>query len=41
VEEVNTNEGVEYIVYLEDKSMIRLVRVGREGEMEVFQDLNK
>jgi hypothetical protein len=41
VEEVHTHEGVEYIVYLEDKSNIRLVIVDKEGKMDVLQDLNK
>lgn len=41
VEEVHTIEGIEYIVYLEDKSNIRLVKVNKQGEMEVLQDLNK
>ena len=41
IEEVHTIEGIEYIVYLEDKSNIRLVKLNKEGEMEVLQDLNK
>ena len=41
VEEVHTIEGVEYIVYLEDKSNIMLVKVNKEGDMELFQDLDK
>jgi hypothetical protein len=41
VEEVHTIEGIEYIVYLEDKSNIRLVKVNKQGEMQVLQDLNK
>jgi hypothetical protein len=41
VEEVHTIEGVKYIVYLEDKSSIRVVKVNKEGEMDVLQDLNK
>jgi hypothetical protein len=40
VEEVNTIEGVEYVVYLEDKSNVRLVKMNRAGELEVLQDLN-
>jgi hypothetical protein len=41
VEEVQTIEGVEYIIYLEDKSNIRIVKVDKEGVMDVLQDLNK
>lgn len=41
VEEVHTIEGIEYIVYLEDKINIRVLKVTEEGGMEVFQELNK
>jgi hypothetical protein len=41
VEEVQTNEGYEYIVYLEDKLKYRLVKVDKEGVMEIIQDLDK
>jgi hypothetical protein len=41
IEEVQTIEGVEYIVYLEDKSSIKIVKVDKEGVVEVLQDLNK
>jgi hypothetical protein len=41
VEEVQTIEGVEYIVYLEDKSNIIIVNVNKKGQMEVLHDLNK
>ncbi len=41
VEEVQTIEGSEYIVCLEDKSKIIVVNVNREGQMEVLKDLNK
>lgn len=41
VEEVRTNEGYEYIIYLEDKSGFRIVKVSKEGEMELLQDLEK
>jgi hypothetical protein len=41
VEEVQTIEGVEYVINLEDKSNIRVVKVNKEGIMEVLQDLNK
>jgi hypothetical protein len=39
-EELHTREGVEYIVYLKDKSNIRIVKVTSDEEMEVLQDLN-
>jgi hypothetical protein len=41
VEEVQTTEGVEYIIYLEDKSNIKVIKVNNEGEMKVLQDLTK
>jgi hypothetical protein len=41
VEEVQTNEGVEYIVSLEDQSNIMVLKLSSRGEMEVLQDLNK
>jgi hypothetical protein len=41
VEEVQTTEGMVYIVHLEDKSSIKLVKVNKEGEMETMQDLIK
>jgi hypothetical protein len=41
VEELHTRDGVEYIVYLEDKSNIRIVKVTSDDEMEVLQELNK
>jgi hypothetical protein len=41
VEEVQRTEGIEYIVSLEDPSNIRVVKVNREGELEVLQELDK
>jgi len=41
VEEVQTIEGVEYVINLEDKSNIKVIKVNKEGVMEVLQDLNK
>ena len=41
VEEVQTIEGIEYIVSLENKSNIIVVNVNKEGQMEVLQDLDK
>ena len=41
VEEVQTHEGVEYIVYMEDKLKYLLVKVDKDGVMDIFQDLDK
>jgi hypothetical protein len=41
VEEVQTTEGMAYIVHLEDKSNIKLVKVSKDGEMEIMQELIK
>jgi hypothetical protein len=41
VEEIQRTEGIEYIVSLEDQSNIRVVKVNREGELEVLQELDK
>jgi hypothetical protein len=41
VEEVQTVNGTGYVIHLEDKSNIRIVKVNREGEMETMQDLTK
>jgi hypothetical protein len=41
VEEIQSIEGVTYIVNLEDKSTIRVVKIDNEGEMKVLQDLSK
>ncbi len=41
VEEVQTYEGVEYVVYLEDKLKYVLIKVDKEGEMEVLQNMDK
>lgn len=41
VEEVHTNDGKGYVIYLEDKSNIKLVKVNSEREMSVMQDLTK
>jgi len=40
-EEVQTAEGIQYIIYLQDKFRIRVVKVNKEHEMEVLQDLGK
>jgi putative component of toxin-antitoxin plasmid stabilization module len=41
VEELRIREGAEYIVYLEDKFNIKIVKVNNGDEMEVLQELNK
>ena len=41
VEEVQTHEGVEYVVYLEDKLKYLLVKVDKEGAMNILQDMDK
>jgi hypothetical protein len=41
VEEVQTINALVYIVHLEDKSNIKILKVSPEGEMEVMQDLTK
>ncbi len=40
-EEVQMNEGIEYIITLEDPSGIRVVKVDRQGELEILQELDK
>lgn len=41
VEEVRTLGGTEFIVYMEDKSSLKLLRVTDKGEMDLFQELDK
>jgi hypothetical protein len=41
VEEIQRTEGIEYIVSLEDQTNIMVVKVNREGELEVLQELDK
>lgn len=41
VEEVQMNEGTEYIITLQDESDIRVVRLNRNGDLDVLQELNK
>jgi hypothetical protein len=41
VEEVQAPNGKVYIVHLEDKSNIKILKVNDEGEMEIMQDLTK
>jgi hypothetical protein len=41
IEEVQTNFGMVYIVHLENKSNIRILRLSNDGEMEILQELTK
>ena len=41
VEEVQTTEAKAYIVHLEDKSNIKILKANDEGEYEIMQDLSK
>jgi hypothetical protein len=41
VEEVQTTEGMAYVVHLEDKGNIKIVKLSDEGEMETMQELTK
>lgn len=41
VEEVQTTDAMVYIVHLEDKSNIKILKVNKDGEMEIMQELIK
>jgi hypothetical protein len=41
VEELQMNEGIEYIISMEYDSEINIIKVNREGDLEVLQELNK
>jgi hypothetical protein len=41
VEEVQTTNGTAYIVYLEDKSIIRILKVSTEGDIDTLQEMLK
>jgi hypothetical protein len=41
VEEVQTTDAKVYIVHLEDKSNIKILKVNDQGEYEILQDLSK
>jgi hypothetical protein len=40
-EVVKSNEGVEYIIYLEDESNIKVVKVSEGREIELLRELNR
>jgi hypothetical protein len=41
VEEVQTNEGMAYIFHLEDRLNLKILKVTKDGEMEMLQELTK
>ncbi len=41
IEEVQTNNGMVYIVHLEDKSNIKILRLSQDAEMEILQEMTK
>lgn len=41
IEEVQTNNGMVYIVHLEDKSNIKILRLSSDAEMEILQEFTK
>ena len=41
IEEVQTNDGMVYIVHLEDKSNIKILRLSKDAEMEILQEMTK
>lgn len=41
IEEVQTNYGMVYIVHLEDKSNIKILRLSEDAEMEILQEMTK
>ena len=41
VKELQTPSGLAYIITLEDKTSIKLLKINREGEMEIMQEMQK
>lgn len=41
VEEVQTTKGTEYVVYLTDKSTIRILKLNRDGDIQTLQEMEK
>jgi hypothetical protein len=41
VEEVQCPDGMVYIIHLEDKSNIKTLKVSKDGEIEIMQELTK
>lgn len=40
-EEVQMNGGTEYFVTMQDQSDIRVIKVNKDGDLEILQELNK
>jgi hypothetical protein len=41
IEEVQTNNGMVYVVHLENKANIRIIRLSSDGEMDILQEFTK
>jgi hypothetical protein len=41
VEEIQMKVGTQYVVYLEDKSEIKILEVDREGQIQILQEMVK
>ncbi len=41
VEEVQTISGLVYVITLEDKSSLKILKINKEGEMEIMQEMVK
>ena len=41
IEEVQTNDSMVYIVHLEDKSNIKILRLSKDSEIDILQELTK
>ena len=41
VEEVQTTEGMGYIIHVEDHQLIRILKVSKDGEVQIMQELTK
>jgi hypothetical protein len=41
VEEVQVADAMVYVIHLEDKSNIKIIKINKDGDMETMQDLSK
>jgi hypothetical protein len=41
IEEVQTNNGMVYVVHLENKANIKIIRLSSDGEMDILQEFTK
>lgn len=41
VEEIHTIDGIAYLVHMQDETTWKIVKVSANGEMELFENLNK